>query len=349
MNAPTEAITDRRLFIGGSDAAAILGVSPWTTPLDLFLVKTGQREEFADAAREKLFKRGKRLEPIVIDMLIEEYGIKVTKRSLPEKPNRYQDPEVEYLAAEIDFEFEVTTDLAARFDLDPVLIGTIQNGEVKTVHPFASAKFGEAETDEIPIEYAAQAVHGQMVTGRQLTLFGVLVGADNLSVYFMRRDDETIAGMREKEVAFWQNHVLKGVPPSPVNLPDVLELFGRTVASRVEATPEVLALVDKLAAARDTARAAEEAQDECKFQIGRFMLGETGITLDDKGRIVPGADVKPGNHELLASGAPVLVIAKRQQSRVDGDALKEKYPEIALECQKRIEFFAFTKPRKAKK
>lgn len=344
MNAPSA--IDRKRFIGGSDAAAILGVSPWTTSLGLFLIKTGQQPEISDPAREKLFRRGKRLEPVVIDMLVEELGVKVTKRSLPEKPNRYIDAELPYLAAEIDFEWEVTPEIAARYNLPEVLIGTVQNGEVKTVHPFASAKFGDAETDEIPIEYAAQAMHGLMVAGRQLTMFGVLVGADNLTPYFILRDDETIAGLREKEQHFWEYNVLRGVAPVPVNLPDVLELFGRTPASRVEATPEILLMVESLAGARDAARAAEDAQVECKFQIGQFMLGQAGITLGNDGRLIPGAEVKVGNHELTVKGASVLVVAKRAQSRLDGDQIKAKYPTVALECQKSIEFFVFGKPPK---
>lgn len=344
MNAPLP--VDRKAFLGGSDAAAILGVSPWTTPLDLFLIKTGQKAEFADPAREKLFRRGKRLEPVVIDMLVEELGVKVTKRSLPEKPNRYADPELPYLAAEIDCEWEVTPEIAAKYDLDPALIGTTQNGEVKTVHPFASAKFGEAETDEIPIEYAAQAMHGLMVTGRHLTMFGVLVGADNLCVYFLPRDDETIAGLREKEQRFWEDNVLRGVAPEPVNLPDVLELFGRKPASRIEATEEVMGWVEQLAGARNQARQAEDIEVECKYQIGRYMLGVGGITLLNGGKLVPGADVKVGSHELTLKGAPILVVRKECQQRLDGDAIKARYPAIALECVKPIEFFKFAKPAK---
>ena len=342
----TPAVLDRSKFLGGSDVAAILGVSPWTTPLKLFLEKTGQAApEATDAARERAFKRGKRAEPHGIDMLIDDYGIKVTRRSTPSAPNRYIDPEINYLAAEIDFEFEITPELAARFDLDAGLIGTIQNGEIKSVHPFASAKFGEAETDEIPVEYAAQAMHGLMVTNRQLTMFGVLTGWDDLSVYWIKRDDETIAGMRRQEIGFWENHVLARIPPAPVNLPDVLNLFGRTVASRIEATEEILGAVQKLIEARDTAKVSEDAQIEYKFQIGRYMLGEAGITLANGGKLVPGADVKPGEHQLLFKGAPVLVVQKQSQRRLDGDALKAKYPEAALECQKTIELFKFAKPK----
>lgn len=351
MNAPT--VLDRKRFIGGSDAAAILGVSPWHTRLDLFLIKTGQKAEVTDPAREKLFRRGKRLEPIVVDMLIDEYGVKVTKRSTPEKPNRYADAAVPYLAAEIDFEWEATAADTERMGLNfsdaADLIGTIQNGEVKTVHPFASAKFGE-EADEIPVEYAAQAMHGLMVTGRQVCMFAVMFGADNLLLYWIHRDDETIAGMRAQEIAFWNDHVLAGVHPEPVNLPDVLELFDRkTIAARITATPQIAELVPLLHQARDAAKAAVERTNEIRYEIGKFIVGEDNVSLDNDGKIVPGPDVKPGEHHLLFEGETILRLVKQTQSRLDGDAVKEKHPEIVPECSKQISFFKFSKPKKGKR
>src|SRR5690606_30850851 len=147
---------------------------------------------------------GKLLEPVALQMAIEDYGLKVTKRSSEEKPNRYTDPEHDFLRAEVDFEFEVTPELADHVadhmptlaDHVRALVGTVQNGEVRSVHAYTDAKFGGEGPEDTPIEYAAQAVHGLMVPGRQLTLFVVVVGADNLSLYFVRRDEDPIRGMR---------------------------------------------------------------------------------------------------------------------------------------------------------
>lgn len=346
MNARAELQVDRSSFLGGSDSAAVLGVSPWRTPLDLYLLKTHQKVEVIDAQREKIFRRGRRLEPIVIDMLIEELGLKVTKRSTPEDPNRYTDPLEPYLAAEIDFEWEVTAEIAERYDLPEALIGTIQNGEVKTSHPWAGDNFGEAETDEIPVEYAAQAMHGLMVTARQVTLFGVLVGSDNLTPYFIRRDDETIAGMREREIDFWLKHVVARVPPKPLRLPDVLQLFKRLPASRTPATPEIVALVEKLAFAKVSKAQFEELEIEAKYEIGRYMLGEAGVFLRNDGKLEPGPEVKLGVHELHVGGTPILQVCLRNSTRLDSDAIKEKHPAVAAECSKTNSFFVYQTPRK---
>jgi predicted phage-related endonuclease len=355
LNAPatTAAVIDRSGFIGGSDAAAILKVSPWSTPLDVFLEKTGQAEKIDDPKREKLFKRGKRLEPIVINMLIEDEGVKVTKRSTSAEPNRYVDKEYPFLAAEIDFEWEVTADLAELLDLDAALVGTIQNGEAKTVHVFASAKFGE-EREDVPIEYAGQALHGLMVTGRQVCLFGVLFGADKLGLYLVKRDDATIKVMRATEVKFWNEHVLAGVPPEPVNLPDVTKLLERREKIVVEASADAVIWLGDLESAKTQKRIAEEMIEAAKFELGKFMLGEAAIVRPVGPRggmkpVEPTALAKPIAHELTINTEPALVINLQRQRRLDSDKVKKEHPEVAEACSYDLKFFKFDPPRKKAK
>lgn len=343
---------DRKRFLGGSDAAAVLKVSPWATPLDVYLEKIGQAEKIDDPAREALFKRGKRLEPVVIDMLIEDRGVKVTKRSTPAAPNRYQDKQHPFLAAEVDYEWEVTAEIAEELDLDPKLIGTIQNGEAKTVHVFASAKFG-VDKEDVPIEYAAQALHGLMVTGRQVCLFGVLFGADKLELYLVKRDEETIKVMRAQEIKFWTENVLAGVAPDPVNLPDVSKLFLRRDRLVVEASVEAIGWLGDLEAAKAQERTAKEAIEDAKFKIGKFMLGEAAIVRPVGPRggmksVEPTALAKPIAHELHIDAEPALVINLQRQTRVDTEKVKKDHPDVAAECSYEIKFFKYEKPRKRK-
>lgn len=332
---------ERRSFLGGSDCAAVIGMSPWATKLDVYFAKTGTKPPvgaWQDPQRERNFRRGKRAEPHAIDMAIEDFGLKVTRRSARDAPNYHVDPEHPFLAAEIDFEWEVTPEAAARFELDEALIGTTQNGEVKSVHPFASAKFGEAETDEVPVEYAAQAMHGLMVTGRQLTMFLVLTGWDDLTVYWIRRDDETIAGIRRIEVAFWTEHILPRVPPPPQNLPDVMHLFRRLGETFIEATPEIEAWVAGLTKYRAEAAKLEAQIEECQFQLGCAMLGADQVANPQS----------PGKHVIRRGGQPLLVIDFQQQYRLNEEKIKALHPDVAEECAKIIQFFVYRIPRPKK-
>lgn len=332
MTAPSS----RAGFIGGSDLAAILGLSQWATPLDVWYEKIGMPKD-VDPEKERIFKRGRRLEPIIIDMLIEEMGIDVTKRSADiEGQNRYHDPVHEFLSAEIDFEWRVTEGMVARFpQIDRSLIGTIQNGDAKTCHPFVAHKFGEVGTEEIPIEYHAQAQHGLMVTGRNVTLFAVLVGADNLLTYIVQRDEETIAGIREKAVAFWMDHVLAKVPPEPIVLEDALRLLRRDVNLIVQADKTLGDQVSAYKAAKSAERVAQERIKELQFQIAVALLGPDVASMPSR---------KP-KHVIVVDGEPALTLSYQEQNRIDSDAVRSRHPDVAEECNHTSRFFRFDLPR----
>lgn len=364
MNAP-EQIIDRTQFIGGSDAAGILGASQYQTPLEVYLWKIGEPTQDMLEKREsmaKIFRRGKREEPFVISDLEEDYGVKVTKRSLPHHKNYYFDKEFPFLAAEVDFEWEVTPNVAALVSdehpeiaaLIRKLVGTTQNGEVKTHHQWAKTSFGDDGTDQTPIEYAAQALHGLGITGRQLCMFGVRSTLDDLRVYWIVRDDSIINDMRPRLVRFWKNNVLARVEPAPIRLPDVLKLFMRRDFIKVEASDDAITWLVRFEAAKTQERLALEEKEEMKFLIGQFMLGEDAIVRPVGARggkkpIEPTAAAKPIAHELTIDGTPALVINLQSQHRIDTDLVKKDYPEAAAACGYDLKFFRFDPPRGKKK
>lgn len=61
MNAPTPVGKfDRQKYIGSSDAAAILRVSKWKTPFQLYQEKIGEFVEEITPAKQKILDRGHR-------------------------------------------------------------------------------------------------------------------------------------------------------------------------------------------------------------------------------------------------------------------------------------------------
>lgn len=303
----------RASYLGGGDIGAILGVSPWATAADVYFRKIGdERNVKIDPIRERIYKRGKRLEPVVIEMGRDELGLDIVKVSPPEKPNRYADAEFPFLAAEIDFEWRVREEDVARFPWAAGLeVGSIQNGEVKTANPFRPQEWGEMDTDEVPIHYAFQSVHGLGVTRRDVCLYLTLFGADNLVTYYVGRDEETIRDTRKQAVAFWTNHVLKRVPPAPRTLEDVQRMYLKSTATQITATEEVLVHVADLADVKAQLKALEERERNLKFQIENFM-GHDEVLID-------------------ASGRPLATWKPTTYSHLNGDALKERHPEIHAE------------------
>ena len=57
----------QELGIGGSDAAAVCGLSPWTSPVELWKIKTGQKKQ-KDISANAAVERGVRMEPALREL-----------------------------------------------------------------------------------------------------------------------------------------------------------------------------------------------------------------------------------------------------------------------------------------
>jgi putative phage-type endonuclease len=289
---------DRRTYIGSSDAAAILGVSPWQTAYQVWQRKTSPvvlAEE-----ESKVMKRGKRLEPVVLEMLSDDHPeIRVIARN-----SRFTDAAFPYLSAEIDAEATIDG-----FD-------DVVNIEVKTVHPSKSRQWGEEETDEIPLWYAAQISHALMVTDRKLCIVAALIGADDLRVYRVERDDQLIDSVRRREVEFWTNHVLTMIPPPPSSLADINAMYQRDDGGSCVATDGIVEAVANLAALKRTAKELESRMEEEERAI-KSAMGDRSILVDAGGKKL----------------ATWLVV---EREVFDQRAFTEQNPELAKEFRKRI-------------
>jgi len=185
-------------------------------------------------------------------MLREEFDCEIVATNL-----RYVDAEHDFIAGEIDFEW-----------IDPDT-GLVENGEVKTVSPFAFGElhgWGEAGTDEVPVHYAAQAMHNLGIMRRRICVLVAMVGLDTMVFYRINRDDATITEMRVRAVDFWHNHVLARVPPDPISLADVMRLTLNMRARLVEADDALAKMIEDLNAIRGRIKAREGEKDDLDVQ-----------------------------------------------------------------------------------
>lgn len=307
--------TDRRTFLGGSDAAAVMGYGArydgeQQTPYTVYKKKTAEQREEQDPAREKFLRRRKRWEPVIIEMLREEFDAEIVSVN-----QRYQDPEFPFLAAELDFEWR---------DAD----GSVQNGEIKTVHPLAFGEkqgWGDEGTDEIPIHYAAQVMHGLGITGRDVCVVPAMVGLDNMIFYRVTREgyEETIKGMREKLVRFWNEHILARVPPDPQTWEDMMALFARVNGRPVECTEEILKKLRQLQSVRSSMKAMEDDKDSLQFEIADFIRESWAIPA-----LATPMPQRLDNAELRYQGKAIATWKSQRGSHLDQKALAAAYPEI---------------------
>lgn len=254
---------DRTAFIGGSDAAAILGISPWKSAFRLYLEKIGEFSEEVSPAKQKLFNRGHRWEPVVVDMLLDELSDRGHDARVLGRNERYHDQEFQFLACELDLELLVD--------------GEETNAEIKTVSPFSARGWGEQGTDDIPLHYAAQAMHGLMIKPRRRAIVAALIGADDLRIHFIDRDDDTIAGMRRREIEFWQR-IQDRNPPDPQTAEDVRWLYAKDCGEIAEADNELLALVGDLNFQKIAAKRAEAAIERISTQI-KLAMGNAALLM----------------------------------------------------------------------
>lgn len=328
MNAPLATVAmDRSQFLGGSDAAAVLGLSPWATPMELWQQKTGRKpKEQPDAAAMKRFERGHRLEPFIRDMVVSKLRDQGLEVELLDYNQRYVDPEHSFLSCEIDFELLLTgeTEIGGRpviFDREHI------NGDAKSVTGFARKKWGEEDTEDVPIEYAAQFMHGLMVTGRRYCIVAALRSFDDVDIFWTVRDDETIAGMRPKLVDFWVNHVLADVPPDPMVFDDIKALFPLDNGLGIEASQELADKVEQLREIKARLKDYEEAEEALKFEIADFISPHTRLTF---------------------RGRDLMTWKGQNDTRLDTEAFKQAHPDLfAKFCRtKVIRVLRFVKPKK---
>jgi predicted phage-related endonuclease len=302
---------DRRHFIGGSNAAAIMGVGAYgNTALTCYFAKIGQGEEEMDARQRLFLERRKRWEGPIVEMLREEFGGNIVAIN-----QRYRDSECEFLAAEIDFEWADEN-------------GEIQNGEIKTCSPFAFGEqygWGDEGTADIPVHYAAQVMHGLGVSRRQTCIVAAMVGLDTMNFYRIERDDETIAAIRAEELRFWTEHVLPRVPPDPVNYEDCLRLALRMNGKPVEIDDAIAARLEQLRLIRADQKALAGDESQLKFEILDFIRRAWLLDAD-----APITD----NAVLLRNGKKVATFNLQSTRRIDIDRLRAEQPMIAAEFTK---------------
>lgn len=257
MNAREQWLAERRQGIGASDIAAVLGISPFATPLELYLDKIGETPDKED---EPQMRRGRRLEPLVLDFYAEETGRAVTRQQ----------------------ECVVGAEPWMRATLDGFDAAAVAPVEAKTVNAFAAQDFGDAWTDEVPLNYAAQVHWQMMLTDAGTGYLAALIGSDDFRIFELKRDRDLEKMLVARAREFWQR-VQDRRPPDPVTLEDVGLLYRRDKGLTIEATPEIAAIVGDLKALKAEIKQREARADHLAMQI-KAAMGDAAILLGANGK-----------------------------------------------------------------
>ena len=188
-----EWLSARRKGIGGSDVSALLGISPWAEPIDVYLDKIGMSEPKEDNAA---MKRGRYLEPHVANMYrdITHRKVKRINKILTHKTRPYM-----------------------LGNVDRIILGD-DSGERSTgileIKCPGVAGYQKIQHEGLPGTYIAQVQHYLAVTGYGWASICVFSAELWDMMYFdVLRDEKLIAEIESRCEDFWLNNVMKNVAP----------------------------------------------------------------------------------------------------------------------------------------
>lgn len=255
---------ERKMGIGGSDIAAILGLSPFRTPFDVWLEKTGD-PAFKPQEETPQMRFGTLMEPVLARVYEEEHpGTKIVPMGGAHSEPIWHPNKIAY--AHID---GIVTG-------EPAAISGPQNGiwEGKTAWDDRDWR------DGVPIYYETQVRHYLAITGEPWCDITICFRQSAAFRHFrVDANPEIDAGLIEVGLRFWTDHVLTLQPP-PIDgsvgaAAYLVERFPKAQQTEVLASsPEVDRLAGELALARsliaENERIKAKVENAIKEEMGEY-------------------------------------------------------------------------------
>ena len=206
----------RRRTIGGSDAAGVMGMSPWATPYTVWAEKTGLLQEKPDT---EAMRQGRDLEDYVARRFAEASGKTVRREN--------------FMLYHDGYPF-------AHADIDRWVVGEKSGLECKTTSALNVRSF---RGGDFPEAYYAQCIHYLAVTGARRWYLSVLILNQGLHIYCVTKLPEDpkpdwcesviyigqtqIDALMTRERELWAL-VQSGVPPAFDGADATTEALART-------------------------------------------------------------------------------------------------------------------------
>jgi putative phage-type endonuclease len=287
-------LAERRYYLGATDLAAIAGKHKYKTALDVYLEKRGEKPR---GETNRKAEAGLALEPLIRRWYAEEIGQNI----LPGRTVRH--PEYPFIGVNTDGEIEG----------QDILV------EIKTMDFCTREEWGSPGTDQIPSAYLIQAVTqiGVLVANGEHRSMNVVVKCDRgtmeIEEYIVQPAPELFATILELGVSFWNNHILKGIPPAPTtdDIDNLLYLYPKSTGEMLISDSMVDAMVSELADIVTDLKPLDKRNEEIRKQLKIIIGGNAGIDTfigSFKSRRVTGR-TKWKDVALAAGATPDLIAA----------------------------------------
>lgn len=276
-----------KLGIGGSEAAAIAGLNPYSSAFTVYWDKLGKSEsiEISEAMRQ-----GTDLEEYVAKRFCEATGKKVRK--------------CEYMLQSAEHPFMVA-------DVDRFVVGENAILECKTSRNASNYSYEDA--NNIPAYQLIQCLHYMSVVGAEKAYLATLIFGKDFNIVEINASDykDDIASLVQIEKRFWEENVLKEIPPKP----DGSERSTAIISEQFPSANEELPPVDLMGYSSQLKRLSE-----LKKQI-------TELT-DEKTEIENTLKTALGEAPVGEYGDFRITWKNRESTRFDSKALKADMPDV---------------------
>jgi predicted phage-related endonuclease len=186
--------------------------------------------------------------------------------------------------------------------------------ECKTANPFTKDGWGEPGSDEVPMSYLVQCAWYMLLTGCTRSDLAVLFSNTDFRIYTINQDLELENLLLDKAVAFWNEHVLKKVPPPPIDESDCKLLYPQSKQSKsVEASASILSLLSQLPDLQSQVQGAEDRISQIKQALMTHMQDADTLSL---------------NGNVLATWK-----APKPSFKLDAKTLAQEHPNLAAQYQ----------------
>ncbi|MHB1098131.1 MAG: YqaJ viral recombinase family nuclease [Burkholderiales bacterium] len=285
----------RKGGIGGSDAPAIVGLSPYKSAFQLFLEKRGEAPE--EEEETLAMELGNILEEPVAQLYAKKTG-----RQIRRHPTRVSPDHPHMLV-----------------NVDRIIVNDVRGPgylEIKTTNDWSGR--GIQGIDDLPDHFYIQGQHGLAVTGWDWMSFAILIGGRRFVWCDINRNDDVITELIRQEGEFWER-VQTGNPPPIDGSARTGELLKKLYPSDTGKTlviehPELINAAQLLVNAKALVKKTEADMTLYENQL-KSAIGDASIA-----RL-------PGFGEITWKQA-----ASSSKDILDVDKLKAEFPEVYAAC-----------------
>lgn len=284
-----------KLGIGGSEAAAIAGLNPYSSAFTVYWDKVGKGEpmEVSEGMRQ-----GTDLEEYVAKRFCEATGKRVRK--------------CEYMLQSAEYPFMIA-------DVDRFVVGENAILECKT--SLNRSGYSYEDANNIPAYQLVQCLHYMSVVGAEKAYLATLIFGKDFNIVEINASDykDDIASLVQIEKRFWEENVLKEIPP----LPDGSDRSTEIISEQFPSANEELPPVDLMGYSSQLHRLSE-----LKKQIMELT--------DEKMSIENTIKTALGEAPVGEYGDFRITWKNRESTRLDSKALKADMPDVYAKYAKTL-------------